>query len=189
MDPAIIRKISIKPHFWLGLIIATCVCLGVFILWSLGIHAVWPAFFAMISFFITGADVKNIPSILISAVVGLAVALLFMVIVTPVSIALGSATLGQLLLIWIVVFCIAFLGDPHLVPICFNNYAFIYFTAALMLVPEITEAAMAGGLYALFGTWMATAVLGGGGVLALILFLITMARKAGLIPPADAGAH
>ena len=189
MDPAIIKKISIKAHLFLGLIIATCVCLGVFIMWSLGIHAVWPAFFAMISFFITGADVQKIPSILISAVVGLAIALLFMILATPFAMALGNEVLAQLILIWIVVFAIAFLGDPHPMPICFNNYAFIYFTAALMLVPEIIQAAMAGSLYALFGTWMATAVLGGGGVLALILFLITMARKAGLIPPEDAGAH
>lgn len=66
LDP--IKKNSVKAYFFLGLIIATVVSLGVLIIGALGIHDVWPAFFIMISFFITGADIKNLPNIFIGCI-------------------------------------------------------------------------------------------------------------------------
>lgn len=223
MDPAAIKKISIKAHFFLGLIIATCVCVGVWIMGLIGWHATWPAFFVMISFFITGADVKLIPSILASAILGLVIALVFFLTNAAFVAALGPL-MGILIPVWVIVFAIAFLGDPHLMPKLFNNYAFIFFTAALMLAGELgagaAEAGKAAGeaagaaavaagnaanaaalgqaagqsaassfLVSHFVTFGLTAVLGGGGVLLAILTLISLARKAGLIPPADAAAH
>ena len=63
MDQA--KLISLKIHMILGLVIATCVVLGVYVMGLFGIHMVWPAFFIMISFFLMGADVKNLPTIMI----------------------------------------------------------------------------------------------------------------------------
>lgn len=183
MDP--IKKISVKAHFFLGLIIATIVCLGVFILGLVGIHATWPAFFMMISFFITGADVKNLPSIAIGAVTGLILAFLLLMMAVPTMTALGP-TAGLLLLIWIIIFLIVFGGE--FVPQAFNNFAFIYFTIALIFAGEAATMTPA-ALVNQYVVWGLTALLGGGGILACIILGIAAARKAGLIPPADAGAH
>ncbi len=181
MDP--IKKISIKAHFWLGLIIATVVCIGVFILGALGIHATWPAFFMMISFFITGADVKNLPSIAIGAVTGLVLAFLLLLAAIPVTTALG-ATFGLLVLVWLIIFLIVFGGE--FVPQAFNNFAFIYFTIALIYADQAATMTPA-EIVNQYVTWGLTALLGGGAILGTIILCIAGARKAGLVPPADAG--
>lgn len=183
MDP--IRKITIKAHLFLGLIIATVVCLGVFVLGELGIHATWPAFFVMISFFITGADVKNLPRIFIGAVTGLILAYLLLMFAVPSITAFGP-TLGLLLLVWIIIFAIIFGGV--FVPHALNDFAFIYFTIALIFAGEAAKMTPA-ALISEHVTWGLTAILGGGGILACIIGSIALARKAGVIPPADAAGH
>jgi len=180
LDP--IKKISIKAHFILGLIIATMVCLGVFIIGALGIHATWPAFFVMISFFISGADVKNLPNILIGSLTGLILAFLLLIAATPTIAAIGP-TLGILLLVWIVVFSIVF--GKEFVPKAFNDFAFIYFTIALISAAEAATMTPA-AIISEYVTWGLTAIIGGGGILAGIIFCITLARKYGLLPPAGA---
>lgn len=181
MDP--IKKISVKAHFFLGLIIATIVCLGVFIIGALGIHATWPAFFIMISFFISGADVKNLPNIFIGCITGLILAFLLLIAATPTMTVLG-ATLGLLVLVWIIVFTIVF--GKEFVPQAFNDYAFVYFTIALIFAAEAATMTPA-AIVSEYVTWGLTAILGGGGILAGIICCITLARKASLLPPADAG--
>ncbi|MBP1761399.1 MAG: cation transport ATpase [Firmicutes bacterium] len=183
MDP--IKKISVKAHFFLGLIIATIVCLGVVVIGALGIEATWPAFFVMISFFITGASVKNLPSIFIGSITGLILAFLLLIAATPTMAALGP-TLGLLLLVWLIVFSIVF-GQEFL-PQAFNNFAFIYFTIALIFAGEAATMTPA-AILSEYVTWALTAILGGGGILAGIIGCITLARKAGLLPPAGASEH
>lgn len=183
LDP--IKKISIKAHFFLGIIIATIVCLGVVVIGALGIHATWPAFFIMISFFITGADVKNLPSIFIGCLTGLILAFLLLIAATPTMAALG-ATLGLLVLVWLVVFVIVF--GKEFAPKAFNDFAFIYFTIALIFAAEAAKMTPA-AIVSEYVTWALTAILGGGGILAGIIGCITLARKAGLLPPADASGH
>jgi len=186
----------------LGLIIATCVVLGVYVMGLFGVHQVWPAFFIMISFFLMGADVKNLPTIMIGAICGLIFAVILAAALTPLGAAIGELP-ATLLLVWIFVFVIAALGEvlPH---VC-NNFAFAYFTIALILIPEIAAGAVgeaiksgmtdpgaigSAALSAIISnsvTWGLTAILGGGAVLALIITFITLARKAGILPPAEAG--
>ncbi|HZK87066.1 MAG TPA: hypothetical protein VFC40_03800, partial [Syntrophomonas sp.] len=127
MDP--MKKISVKAHFFLGLIIATIVCIGVFIIGALGIEHTWPAFLIMISFFMTGANVKNLPNIFIGSITGLILAFVLLIAAAPTMEALG-ATFGLLVLVWIVVFLIVFCKE--FVPMAFNDFAFIYFTIALI---------------------------------------------------------
>ncbi len=201
MDQA--AKIAFKAHLILGLIIATVVCIGVFVLGALGIHATWPAFFVMISFFITGADIKNLPSIFIGAIFGLVVAILLVTALTPLGAAIGELP-ATLLLVWIVIFIIA--GFGTVVPQACNNFAFTYFTIALIEIPVIAEkavgealksgmtdpaaiaAAASSAVMSNTLTWGLTAILGGGCILGAIILLITLARKAGILPPAEA-AH
>jgi hypothetical protein len=183
MDP--IKKISIKAHLFLGLIIATIVCLGVVIIGALGVHATWPAFFVMISFFITGADIKNLPGIFIGSITGLILAFLLLMAATPTMAVIGP-TLGIVVLVWLIVFLIVF-GQEFL-PQAFNNFAFIYFTIALIFAGEAATMAPA-AIVSEYVTWALTAILGGGGILASIIGCITLARKAGLLPPAGASEH
>lgn len=186
----------------LGLVIATCVVLGVYVMGLFGIHMVWPAFFIMISFFLMGADVKNLPTIMIGAISGLVFAFLLCTALTPLQNAIGDPA-ATLLLVWIAVFLIAALGEvlPH---VC-NNYAFAYFTIALAVIPLLIEQAIGAAMMegvtdpaaladlsakVLVGNsveWGLVALLGGGGVLALIIACITLLRKAGVLPPAEAG--
>ncbi len=183
MDP--IKKISMKAHLTLGIIIATVVCLGVVVIGALGVHATWPAFFIMISFFITGANVKNLPSIFIGCITGLILAFLLLIAATPTMAAIGP-TLGLLVLVWLVVFLIVF-GQEFL-PQAFNNFAFIYFTIALIFAGEAATMTPA-AIVSEYLVWALTAILGGGGILACIIGGITLARKASLLPPADASGH
>lgn len=200
MDQA--KLISLKIHMILGLIIATCVVLGVYVMGLFGIHAVWPAFFIMISFFLMGADVKNIPTIMVGAISGLIFAFLLATALTPLSASIGEPW-ATLLLVWIAVFVIAALGE--VLPMVCNNYAFAYFTIALIEIPVLAEKAIGAAIQsgvtdpaAIAGaassavisgslTWGLTAILGGGAVLACIILCITLGRKAGILPPADAG--
>ena len=177
MNPT--KKNSVKEQFFQGLIIATIVCIGVFIIGALGIEATWPAFFIMISFFITGADVKNLPNIFGGCITGLILAFLLLLAAMPTMTALGE-TLGVLVLVWIIVFSMVF--GQEFVPQAFNDFAFIYFTLALIFAAKaltMTHAAIASE----YLTWGLTAILGGGGILAGIIICITLARKAGLLPP------
>lgn len=183
MDP--IKKISIKAHFVLGIIIATIVCLGVVVIGALGVEATWPAFFIMISFFITGANVKNLPNIFIGAITGLLLSFVLLIAATPAMAALGS-TLGLLVLVWLVVFLIVF--GKEFLPQAFNDFAFIYFTIALIFAASAATMTPA-AIISEYITWALTAVLGGGGILTGIICCITLARKAGLIPPAAASGH
>lgn len=200
MDQA--KLISLKIHMILGLIIATCVVLGVYVMGLFGIHAVWPAFFVMISFFLMGADVKNIPTIMVGAVSGLIFAFLLATALTPLQASIGDPA-ATLLLVWIAVFVIAALGE--VLPMVCNNYAFAYFTIALIEIPVVAEkaigaamqsgvtdpaaiaAAASSAVISSSVTWALTAVLGGGAVLAVIITCITLGRKAGILPPAEAG--
>ena len=181
MDP--MKKISVKAHFFLGLIIATIVCIGVFIIGALGIKHTWPAFFIMISFFISGANVKNLPNIFIGSITGLILAFVLLIAAAPTMAALG-ATFGLLVLVWIIVFLIVF--GKEFVPKAFNDFAFIYFTIALIFAATAATMTPA-AIVSEYVTWALTAILGGGGILAGIIGCITLARKAGLIPPAAAG--
>jgi len=131
LDP--IKKISMKAHFFLGIIIATVVCLGVVVIGALGVHATWPAFFVMISFFITGANIKNLPNIFIGCITGLILAFLLLMAATPTMAAIGP-TLGLLVLVWTVVFLIVF--GKEFLPQAFNDFAFVYFTIALIFAGE-----------------------------------------------------
>lgn len=182
MDP--IKKISVKAHLTLGIIIATMVCIGVIVIGALGVNATWPAFFIMISFFITGADVKNLPSIFIGSITGLIISFLLLVVSTPVMAACG-ATLGLLILVWLAVFIIVFGGE--FLPQAFNNFAFIYFTITLIFAAEAAKMTPA-AIVSEYVTWALTAVLGGAFILGCIILCIKYARKVGLVPPADDGS-
>jgi len=177
------KAAEFKAHVILGIIVAFVVCLGVFVLGALKVHHTWPAFFIMIFFFLGGANVQNLPKIMIGAITGLLFGFLLLMAAVPAMTALGP-TLGLLACVFVVIFLFVAMGVfiPHM----FNDYAFAYFTIALIFAGEAATMAPA-AIVKEYVTWGLTALLGGGGILACIIICVSLARKVGLLPPAEAG--
>jgi hypothetical protein len=85
----------------------------------------WPAFVALILFFIEHMDVKKVPAILLGALVGVAFVLLAPTAIAFLGRYLGPAW-GQLAYILLAVYLIVAFGE--MLPLLFNNYAFLYLT-------------------------------------------------------------
>ena len=128
----------------------------------------WPAFMAMIFFFVEHMDAKKAPHILVGGVFGIACILLAKPIIGALAPMLGVeiATLAYVLAI---VYAIVAFGE--MAPMFFNNYAFMYLTVTglAMHLPEPNPY-----------LWMAMAGIGGavliGGVVGIVKL---MARSAG----------
>ena len=114
----------------------------------------WPAFMAMIFFFVEHMDVKKAPHILVGGVFGIACILLAKPIVGALAPLLGveMATLAYILGI---VYAIVAFGE--MAPMFFNNYAFMYLTVTglAMHLPQPNPY-----------LWMAVAGIGGGALIA-----------------------
>jgi hypothetical protein len=87
----------------------------------------WPAFMAMIFFFVEHMDIKKAPSILVGGTFGIALIIVAKLMVTALAPALGLE-LAKLSFVLLVVYAIVALGE--LVPLLFNNYAFMYLTVS-----------------------------------------------------------
>jgi hypothetical protein len=107
-----------------GLYLIVLVGLTIVITGRMGLQA-WPAFVALVLFFLERMDVKKVPHILVGSVVGIGLLLL-----APAAIGVLARLLGaewaQLAYILIAVYLIVALHD--LLPMFFNSYAFMYLT-------------------------------------------------------------
>ena len=127
----------------------------------------WPAFMAMIFFFVEHMDVKKAPHILVGGVFGIACILLAKPVVGALAPMLGveMATLAYILGI---VYAIVAFGE--MAPMFFNNYAFMYLTVTglAMHLPQPNPF-----------LWMAIAGIGGGALIAGVVGIVKlMARSA-----------
>lgn len=127
----------------------------------------WPAFMAMIFFFVEHMDVKKAPHILVGGVFGIACILLAKPVVGALAPMLGveMATLAYILGI---VYAIVAFGE--MAPMFFNNYAFMYLTVTglAMHLPQPNPF-----------LWMAVAGIGGGALIAGVVGIVKlMARSA-----------
>jgi hypothetical protein len=127
----------------------------------------WPAFMAMIFFFAEHMDVKKAPHILVGGVFGIACILLAKPTIVALAPLIGVefATLVYVLLI---VYAIVAFGE--MVPLIFNNYAFMYLTVTGLAVQLPNPNPF---------LWMTIAGLGGGlliaGVLGIVKLMTAMA--------------
>lgn len=121
----------------------------------------WPAFLVMIFFFEAHMDRSRAPHLLIGGLVGIACYMLTVQFVEAAGPALGMAT-ARLVFICAVVYAIVAFGE--ILPVVFNNYAFMFFLVSGL-------ASHAEGTAANPWLWMAVASIGGilviGGILAI----------------------
>lgn len=117
----------------------------------------WPAFLAMILFFMEHMNPKKVSEILVGAVFGIACIILAGIIVKMLAPALGVELATIAFIVGIVYLLVAF---GEMVPVVFNNYAFLYLTVAGV-------AAQAGNPQPI--VWMAVALVGGGALIGSVM--------------------
>lgn len=128
------------------MIVAVWICVTIVVLGAFCIHQVWPAALVLLFMFEKGGDPKGLLNILPGGAVGLLLAAELPHLVGYIAPSLGLQP-AILLAVGIFVFLIIALGDvAHMF---FNNYAFAYFTIALIFHEQLTI------------EWLATLVLGG----------------------------
>jgi hypothetical protein len=117
----------------------------------------WPAFMAMVFFFVEDMNPSKVPQILAGGIFGIACILLATPIIGALAPLIGVeyATLAYIL---VVVYAIVALGD--MVPLLFNNFAFMYLT-----VTGIAVQAPGPDPY----LWMAVTGIGGGLLIAGVI--------------------
>ena len=124
----------------------------------------WPAFMAMIFFFVEHMDVKKALAILVGGTFGIALIIAAKLIVTAL-VPLMGVELAKLTFVLGVVYAIVAFGE--ILPLLFNNYAFMYLTVAgvasqqpnpkpllWMAMSAIGGALLIGGVVGI-GKWMA----------------------------------
>ena len=131
----------------------------------------WPAFLAMIMFFVEHMNPKKVPEIIVGGVVGIASIILAGIFIKLLAPVVGLE-LARLLFIVAIVYVIVAFGE--MLPVVFNNYLFLYLTVAGV-------AAMAGNPQPL--VWMGIAAVGGGALIASVvgigrLMMVMAAAKA-----------
>lgn len=136
-----------KHRLTTGLIVATWLCVTLFLLETIGIHSGWPAFLVLMFFTISGGKMEKLKDIFIGGAAGLLMARLLVIgveILVPMGI---SMQLGIFIMVFITVFLLIVLEDiSHMI---FNNYSFGYFTVALVPAEQATV------------EWLITLFLGG----------------------------
>lgn len=156
-----------RPRLVFGLYLLVLIAVAELIAGHFKLPA-WPAFMAMIFFFVEHMDVKKAPHILVGGVFGIACILLAKPVVAALAPLLGVeiATLAYILGI---VYAIVAFGE--MAPMFFNNYAFMYLTVTglAMHLPQPNPF-----------LWMAVAGIGGaaliGGVVGIVKLMARSAR-------------
>ena len=108
-----------------GVFLIIVIALGEIIMGILDFPA-WPAFMVMIFFFEVHMDTKKAPAILAGGLFGIA-----NIILIKMFLGVAAASMGEwALLVYVLVFVYLIVALGEVVPIIFNNYAFMFFLVA-----------------------------------------------------------
>ncbi len=138
----------------------------------------WPGFVAMIFFFVEHMDVKKAPHIIVGGVFGIALILLAKPIIGALAPLMGVELAG-LAFVLVLVYAIVAFGE--MVPMLFNNYAFMYLTVTGVAVTQPNPNPF---------LWMAIAALGGSALIAGVVGIgkLMTAQAAAKQPAASTSA-
>lgn len=135
----------------------------------------WPAFMAMIFFFEAHMDVKKVAHILVGGAFGIGLILLFKPVIGALAPALG-VELATLALVLALVYAIVAFGE--MLPVLFNNYAFMYLTVTGIAVLQPNPNPF---------VWMGMTLIGGAALIAGVVGILKlMAPAAAKAQPASA---
>jgi len=132
------EKKNISKHRLItGFIVASWLCVTLYVLGLFNIHGGWPAFLALMFFIMAGAKTDKLKPIFLGGTTGLLMAAL---IVIGVEFLMSNMSIGMQTAIYIMVFITVFLLVilEDLSHTLFNSYAFCYFTVALVPAQQST---------------------------------------------------
>jgi hypothetical protein len=157
-----------KTRLIFGLFLIVLIIIGEIVFAVLKVPS-WPAFMIMVFFFVEHMDKKKAPNILVGGLFGIAcivIAKYFVEALTPVI----GGELAKLSFIVIIVYAIVAFGE--MLPILFNNYAFMYLIVSAVAIKTPDPNPF---------IWMAVEVVGGGifiaGILGIIKIIGAMAKR------------
>jgi hypothetical protein len=135
----------------------------------------WPAFVAMIFFFVEHMDLKKAPSIIVGGVFGIGLILLARPIIGALAPLMGVELAGLVFVLGLVYAIVAF---GEMVPMLFNNYAFMTLTVTGVAVMQPNPNPF---------LWMAIAAVGGTALIAGVVGIgrLMMAQAASKQPAAS----
>lgn len=158
----------------LGFVVASLLCITLFALNAIGIHDGWPAFLLLLFFFEGGAKREKIKSIFSGATVGLLFALGLFFGVELLAPALGMQV-SIFAMVFLAIFLLIVLGD--LSHTLFNNYAFCYFTVALIFAEQSTL------------KWLFVLYAGGAFLLVGVIYFLKLIHKPKKVSEDSVSAH
>jgi len=160
-----------------GLYLLVVIAIAELVIMHFGLPA-WPAFMAMVFFFAEHMDVKKAPHILVGGVFGIACIMLAGPIIGALTPLVGAEP-AYLAFVLGIVFAIIVFGE--MLPLLFNNYAFMYLTVAGVALRTADPNPL---------LWMAMVGIGGAALLAGVVGITkVMAMHAGAKPAAASSAH
>jgi hypothetical protein len=148
-----------KDRLVFGVFLIIVIALGEITMGILDYPA-WPAFMVMIFFFEAHMDTKKAPTILAGGLFGIAQIILIKIFLGFAGASMGM-DMAKLTYVLIFVYLIVALGE--IVPIIFNNYAFMFF-----LVSGVAVKAPEPNVY----VWMGVELIGGAIFIAAILGIV-----------------
>ncbi|MGO9138039.1 MAG: hypothetical protein ACLP9S_16815 [Syntrophales bacterium] len=148
-----------KDRLIFGVFLIIVIALAEIILGHLKFPA-WPAFMVMIFFFEVHMDIKKAANILVGCLFGIANLILIKIFLGAAAASLG---LELATLVYVIVFVYLIVALGELVPVIFNNYAFMAF-----LVAAVAANAPAPNVL----VWMGVELVGGAIFIAAILGIV-----------------
>lgn len=127
----------------------------------------WPAFMVMIFFIEAHMDIKKVPNIIVGGIFGLLSIIAVHILVTVTA---GTLPETVAVLLYVSAFIYAIVAFGEMLPIVFNNYAFMFFLVAGVAA----EAAKAAGVKPEPTLWVSIEVILGGAITAGVVGILKL---------------
>lgn len=127
----------------------------------------WPAFMVMIFFIEAHMDIKKAPSIIVGGILGLVSIIAVHIFATVTA---GFLSEHAAVLVYVCIFIYAIVAFGEMLPVVFNNYAFMFFLVAGVAA----EAAKAAGVKPNPTLWISIEVILGGAIIAGVVGILKL---------------